>query len=274
VESLANAVRIARDAGRIGTAYLALGDCGETPSLTAEQVDDLRALVGDTFSLDYTVFGANLGHGGGHNRLAEGLAEDLLLIINPDAVAEPLLVARLAERLADTRVGIAEARQLPVEHPKEYHPDTGETPWASMACALLRADAVRQVGLFDADTFFMHGDDVDLSWRMRLAGWKIAHQPTARVFHDKAIGTEGYIEANAVERVHGPLASLLLAYKYSRDDEVNALIGLLRQGSPEQREALRIYAERSDAGRLPSPRLDRKGHVAEFVMGNFARHRF
>jgi hypothetical protein len=274
VESLANAVRIAQDAGRIDASHLALGDCGDPPSLTAEQIDDLRVLVGDTFSLEYTVFGANLGHGGGHNRLAEGLAEDFLLIVNPDAVAEALLVARLAERLADPGVGIAEARQLPVEHPKEYDPDTGDTPWASMACALLRAEAVRQVGLFDADTFFMHGDDVDLSWRMRLAGWKIAHQPTARVFHDKAIGMHGYIEANAVERVHGALAGLLLAYKYSRDDELTALIGIMQEGSPEQREALRIYAERSDAGRLPLPRLDREGRVAEFVMGNFARHRF
>jgi hypothetical protein len=274
VESLANATRIARGAALVDTAHLALGDSGDGPSLRPDQVEELRALVGDAFSFEYAFFGANLGHGGGQNRLAEGLTEDLLLVINPDAVAEPLLVARLAERMLDPSIGIAEARQLPVEHPKEYDPVAGGTPWASMACALLRGAAVRQVGLFDAATFFMHGDDVDLSWRMRLAGWAVAHQPQARVFHDKAIGTHGYIEAGPVELVHGPLGSLLLAYKYSRDDQVEALAEQLRQGSPEQQEALRLYEERVAAGALPSPRLDPEGRVAAFSQGNFAHHRF
>jgi hypothetical protein len=274
VESLANAARIARGAGLVSTAHLALGDSGGGPSLRPEQVEQLRALAGDALTLDYTWFEHNLGHGGGQNRLADGLTEDLLLVINPDAVAEPLLVARLAERMIDPSIGIAEARQLPVEHPKEYDQAGGTTPWASMACALLRGAAVREVGLFDADTFFMHGDDVDLSWRMRLAGWAVAHQPTARIFHDKAIGTHGYIAAGPVELVHGPLGSLLLAYKYSRDDQVEALREALQLGSPEQQEALRLYDERVAAGALPAPRLDPEGRVAAFAQGNFAHHRF
>jgi hypothetical protein len=143
-----------------------------------------------------------------------------------------------------------------------------------MACAMLRAEAVREVGLFDAETFFLHGDDVDLSWRLRLAGWELRHAPTARVFHDKQIGEEGYIAPSAAEHVHGPLGTLLLAYKYSRDDQVAALTEQLGAGSADQKEAVRLFEERRAAGRLPSPRLDPEGRVAAFIDGNLARHRF
>ena len=274
-ESLANSVEIARTAGLLSRASLALGDSGQVaPSPHAE--DPLRALCGDAFDiLTVTAFEENVGHGGGHNcLLAEDDSADLLLVINPDTVAEPLLVARLVERFAAPNVAIVEARQLPVEHPKDYDRVTGTTPWASMACSMLRGSAVREVGLFDSDTFFLHGDDVDLSWRMRLAGWTVAHQPKARVFHDKRVGSGGYIESGDAELVHGPLGSLLLAYKYSRDDRVEALRGVLADGTDEQREALRMFDERCRAARLPQPRLDAEGRVASFVGDDFAHHRF
>jgi cellulose synthase/poly-beta-1,6-N-acetylglucosamine synthase-like glycosyltransferase len=134
--------------------------------------------------------------------------------------------------------------------------------------------AVREVGLFDAESFFLHGDDVDLSWRMRLAGWQVVHAPTARVFHDKAIGTGGYIAAGPAELVHGPLGSLLLAWKYSRDDEVARLGALLATGTPEQRSAWAQFEDRRRTGRLPQVRLDPEGRVARFEQGNHALHRF
>jgi hypothetical protein len=264
VLSLANSIRIARADGLVGAARLRLGDChGDAAEVPPEK--DLE--------VDLTVFGANLGHGGGQNALAADLSEDFLLVLNPDTVAEPLLVSRLLQGFTGPRVAIVEARQLPVEHPKEYAAD-GSTPWASMACAMLRAEAVREVGLFDAETFFLHGDDVDLSWRMRLAGWELRHEPTARVFHDKQIGEEGYIAPSASEHVQGPLGTLLLAYKWSRDDQVLALSEQLRAGTADQKEAVRLFEERRAAGTLPSQRLDPEGRVATFVDGNLARHRF
>ncbi|MHB1138056.1 MAG: glycosyltransferase family 2 protein [Microthrixaceae bacterium] len=48
--------------------------------------------------------------------------------------------------------------------------------------ALLRADALRQVGVFDPD-FFAYYEDTDLSWRLRRAGWQIAVVPEARLHH-------------------------------------------------------------------------------------------
>lgn len=274
VRSLDNAVGIARRAGIVGTVSLHLGDCSGPRSLSDADVEGLRAGAPELDEVRYVHFGANLGHGGGQNRLAEDAAEDLLLVVNPDAVAEPLLVAELARRAAEPGTAIVEARQVPVEHPKEYDPHTGATPWASMACAMLRLDAVRAVGLFDAEHFFLHGDDVDLSWRMRLAGWAVVHQATARIFHDKAVGPHGYIAAGPAELVHGPLGSLVLAYKYSRDDQVEALREVLQEGTAEQRAAWEAFADRRRRGALPAQRLDPEGRVAQFLQGNHALHRF
>jgi hypothetical protein len=273
VESLAHSTALAQAAGLVGTAQLLLGDSApEALSLSRAEVARLGTAA---LPVELVEFDDNLGHGGGQNRLAEGLSEDLLLVINPDTVAEPQLVSRLVATMArNGRVAIVEARQLPVEHPKDYDPATGRTDWTSMACALLRARAVEEVGLFDATTFFMHGDDVDLSWRMRLAGWELVHEPAARVFHDKRIGTAGYIEPSSAEAVHGPLAGLLLAYKYDRDDQVEALSELLRSGAPEQQQALELFESKRSAGQLPAERLDSARRVASFEGGTFARHRF
>jgi GT2 family glycosyltransferase len=54
--------------------------------------------------------------------------------------------------------------------------------WASGTACLLRATALREVGLLD-ESFFMHMEEIDLAWRLRLAGWQVASAPRARVHH-------------------------------------------------------------------------------------------
>ena len=53
------------------------------------------------------------------------------------------------------------------------------------AAALLRRSALDDVGEFDG-RFFMYYEDTDLSWRMRLRGWRILYQPAAVVEHEHA----------------------------------------------------------------------------------------
>lgn len=48
---------------------------------------------------------------------------------------------------------------------------------------LLRAEAIKEVGGFDERMFFYY-EDVDLSLRLRKAGWKIMYNGEAEVFHD------------------------------------------------------------------------------------------
>jgi N-acetylglucosaminyl-diphospho-decaprenol L-rhamnosyltransferase len=51
------------------------------------------------------------------------------------------------------------------------------------ACMVVRAEAIRQIGLLDADTFFMYYEDTDWCRRAAAAGWGVAFLPHAVVRH-------------------------------------------------------------------------------------------
>ena len=53
------------------------------------------------------------------------------------------------------------------------------------AATLLRKAALDDVGLFD-ERYFMYYEDLDLSWRLRLRGWKVVYAPEAVVEHAHA----------------------------------------------------------------------------------------
>jgi GT2 family glycosyltransferase len=63
---------------------------------------------------------------------------------------------------------------------------------ASGGASLYRVQALKEIGLFDED-FFAYYEDVDLSFRAQLAGWKIGYQPKAIVSHEIG-GTSGQIK--------------------------------------------------------------------------------
>jgi hypothetical protein len=73
-------------------------------------------------------------------------------------------------------------RQIPYEHPKDYDPVTLDTEWCSGAAVLLRTAALRAEGGFEP-RIFMYGEDVDLSWRLRCAGWRLRYLPRCAVVH-------------------------------------------------------------------------------------------
>ena len=53
---------------------------------------------------------------------------------------------------------------------------------ASGAASLYRVAALKEVGLLDED-FFAYYEDVDLSFRLQLHGWKVAYVPKSEVYH-------------------------------------------------------------------------------------------
>ncbi len=59
---------------------------------------------------------------------------------------------------------------------------TGSTEFVSGCVIALRQSAVREVGLFDEDLFLCY-DDVDLSRRLRAAGWALHIVVEARAVH-------------------------------------------------------------------------------------------
>lgn len=59
----------------------------------------------------------------------------------------------------------------------------------SGGAAGLRMAAVRSVGGL-AGPFFLYYEDTDLSWRLRLAGWRIGYEPDAVVHHRHAASSD------------------------------------------------------------------------------------
>jgi GT2 family glycosyltransferase len=273
-EATANSARIAVADGSIASWILAIGDCSPDAVFAGEALARLEAVVttaGGGFH--YEVFGENLGHGGGHNRLAPSTSSDLLLILNPDAQVGPDTIGRLAETVTGD-IALADGRQLPLEHPKDYDPVTGDESWASGACSMTVRLVFEAVGGFDHDTFFMYCDDVDYSWRVRLAGHRVVFAPSARVFHDKRLTTNADIIPTSAEIYYSAEAAVLLAHKYSRDDIVEKIIAAFRKEPSEvYQRVVAVYNERVASSRLPDP-IDSGHKVAQFTAGNYAQHRY
>ncbi len=274
---LAGLARAAEHAKQAKAAHMVtcwLGDCSLEPCLDPGELLAARRRYASLDRLEHRFFGDNLGHGGGHNRLlVEDAMEDVTLLVNPDTYPSPWLLVELLDGLADPSTAAVEGRQLPFEHPKRYDPGTGLTGWASGACSLVRTTVLGEVGGFDADSFFLHGDDVDLSWRIRLAGHRIRHRPAAVVFHDKAL-RDGIPAQGMAERVHSAEAAIMLGWKWSRPDVVaHWSRWFAASGDPAYEEAARRFQTRIEEGRLPA-QLDPDGTIGEFVESYHAVHRF
>jgi GT2 family glycosyltransferase len=126
----------------------------------------------------------NNGFAGGMNRLAELSRSEFIFLLNPDTEIDDGCIERLLTRIrSDSQIAICEARQHPREHPKAVEPETGETTWCSGAAALIRRKAFDEVGQFDERLYFMYCEDIDLSWKLWLCGWKCIYLSDASVLH-------------------------------------------------------------------------------------------
>jgi GT2 family glycosyltransferase len=54
--------------------------------------------------------------------------------------------------------------------------------WTSGACMIVRADAWKKCGGFDAG-FFAHMEEIDLCWRFNKSGYRLTYIPTSAVYH-------------------------------------------------------------------------------------------
>lgn len=163
--------------------------------------------------------GENLGFAEANNRAIRAGRAPWVALLNNDTVADPgWLEALLATAEADPRLAAVASRMSFMDQPEILNstgiavdptgiawdrlggaPDAaGDAParvfGASAGAALYRRaaleavaepDAAGQAAVFDPD-FFMYLEDVDLAWRLRLAGWEAAYAPQARVLHHQS----------------------------------------------------------------------------------------
>lgn len=148
------------------------------------------------------------GFGANHNLvlrdvLAEGRAR-YVLVLNDDTELDRRAVTTLVEYAdADHALGAvsphirnagghrepSQLRWPSVMHevlrtafPRRAPPSPRADGWLNGACILLRASALRQVGLFDT-VFFLFFEDADLCRRLVDAGWRAEPCPAASIVH-------------------------------------------------------------------------------------------
>ena len=69
-----------------------------------------------------------------------------------------------------------------VERDEGQYDDCRDIFWASGAAMCCRSEVFHAMGGFDEE-FFAHMEEIDLQWRMQLAGWRIMVEPKSKVYH-------------------------------------------------------------------------------------------
>ncbi|HQJ15430.1 MAG TPA: glycosyltransferase, partial [Candidatus Omnitrophota bacterium] len=150
-----------------------------------------------------------------------------IALLNADTKVERDWLAKLITKMqSDARIAVAGSRQVPQESSRKIDPITHEASWCSGGHCLIRAEALNAVGYFD-EGFFMYGEDVDLCWRMWIAGYSCVHVPEA-VCHHHYDGSERNRSRRLYYHVRN---SILLRYCYGEAPDVKKEIGRwMREG--------------------------------------------
>jgi GT2 family glycosyltransferase len=149
----------------------------------------------------------NLGFAGGVAKGLEHVTTPYVVLLNSDATVRPGWLADLLAPLDDATVGAVTSKLLFPDgslqsaggylEPSGYGhdldtggDDAAEVAYGCGAALALRMAAVREVGGMDP-RYFLYYEDVDLSWRLWLAGHRVVFQPTAVVVHEHSATTGG-----------------------------------------------------------------------------------
>jgi len=274
IAALARAAELAIFEGVCSRVRLQYGDCSPQRCISAEELEVLQRRYNELLTIDYCFFGNNLGSARGHNELSRHNDCEFFLVKNPDVIVSPRLLEVMISVFWSAGVGMVEAKQLPIEHPKEYNKDTGETSWATTACAMIPAPLFTELGGFDAESFFLYCDDVDFSWQVRRAGFRVVYMPSAVVFHDKRLGNDGAWQPSSAEKYYSAEAALLLTYKWSRSDLTNCYLEYFNNSGVDYlMDAAAEFCKRKANGQLPE-QIDTDHRVGQFVGDYYAKHRF
>ena len=170
----------------------------------------LKLLADHYLQVETRRLSTNTGFAGGVNagiRRAMKNGATYVALFNNDAVADNNWLTSLVEVLNKHKgAGLATGRLL--NSVGSHLDSTGEsyTTWglpfprgrgerdidrydsdkwvfgASGGASIYRIKMLQKIGLFDED-FFAYYEDVDISFRAQLAGWKVIYEPSAKAYH-------------------------------------------------------------------------------------------
>jgi N-acetylglucosaminyl-diphospho-decaprenol L-rhamnosyltransferase len=185
----------------------------------------LRAALPDVTVLDP---GGNAGYAAAANRGIGATSAPVVVVANPDLVVAPGTAAALVARLDRERdlgaVGPALHNPDGSQYPSaRSHVSTldavghavlgrvlprnrftrryrqldaawdrpRDVDWVSGALVFLRRSALDSVGGWD-ERYFMYMEDVDLCWRLRRLGWRVAYDPAGSATHVQGVSTASH----------------------------------------------------------------------------------
>jgi GT2 family glycosyltransferase len=187
--------------------------------------DSLDLLTCDYPYVEVIALPRNLGFAGGCNAGLREAKGEVLVILNNDTEVEPTWLAELLSaleqhpeagmatpkvRLWDDRArlhttgdyvrtnGIPDSRGVWQIDEGQYDHETYVFGAAGVAPAY-RLAMLDDIGLFDAD-FVSYCEDVDLSWRAQLAGYRCVYAPRAVLYHKVSATGRGTIRSFRVAR--------------------------------------------------------------------------
>jgi N-acetylglucosaminyl-diphospho-decaprenol L-rhamnosyltransferase len=187
---------------------------------------DVAAFRREFPSVRVVTLATNLGYAGGVNRGVAATRAPVVAILNADVSVEPgtapAMLARIAGEPDLAAVGPAirnpdgsqypSARAVPSPADAVGHALLGlvrpsnrftrryrqldvdpahprDVEWLSGAALWMRRSALESVGGWD-ERYFMYFEDVDLCWRLRRLGWRLAYEPAGTVVHVQAVSTD------------------------------------------------------------------------------------
>lgn len=251
LESLVNAVRYDRENSRLlGEVFFCFGDASPEPIFNNTDIDALNQRFGALIKVNYTFFNENTGYGKGHNLMAKDCSTDYLMIENPDITVCGDYFYHMLTPFQNAKVGLTEARQTPIEHPKRYNDQTLEAEWSSGACFIMPTALFQKLDGFDTDSFFMYAEDVDLSLRIRREGKKLIYQPAAPVYHAKRVDPYAQLTHTRTEIRYSAESQLVLAYKWNKPHMLSQMLHAFENGSDLQKEAVAAFRRRLNANEL------------------------
>lgn len=185
----------------------------------ASEDDSLICAKKEFPKLHYIENQENLGFGAANNQVLKQIKTEFILTLNPDTEVRSNTLPFMVEFMKEhPEVGAATCKALKSDGTFDWAYHRGfPTPWASFRYYFFKDDklyhltnkdmgkthevdaisgsffftrksVLDKVGLFDED-YFLYAEDLDLSYRVRKAGYKIMYVPDVEVVHFKGVSS-------------------------------------------------------------------------------------
>lgn len=176
--------------------------------------DSLQKLKNEFQKVAFIENDKNLGFTGGNNAgIRQAMADgcEHILLLNNDTIVEPNFLNYLVDQLDnDPSIGAVQPKIMfnkdrtliwsaggsfkplftlapTIGHAKRdntKYNTVSEMDWISCCAFMVRSDVLRKIGFEDEIFFYGCYDDVDLSFRVRKAGYKLYYCPQSVIYHD------------------------------------------------------------------------------------------